>query len=97
MDALVVKWRSATREILAQLRDAIGPIVMSSSGSGGFGSNSGWGGFGDNQSNDDDKEGAGYALPEEPRLPSLKELCATLKFDIVALGEYDEDEDSFID
>ncbi|KAI8920358.1 hypothetical protein DFJ77DRAFT_239198 [Powellomyces hirtus] len=99
VDSLIIKWRSASREALIAFRDAIGAIFMSDDPQIG---NTGWGYEDFNNGNNTNqnrmmKAGADneYIIPEEPRVPNLKELCEKLKLDVEAFGTYDEDHDEF--
>ncbi|KAJ3155412.1 hypothetical protein HDU86_004314 [Geranomyces michiganensis] len=92
VDALTVKWRRASREALVAFRTVLGPIQMS-------GAQQSYGGWGFADSISTTGAGGGYEplVAEEPRIPTLKELCGKLNLDIEVFGEYDEDHDDFVD
>ena len=82
MAGLIAKWKSTSREILSTLRDSIGAIIIPHQSA-----TQGW---------DAITESADYTVPE-CRTLSLKEVCASFRFDISALGDYDEAMDTFVD
>ncbi len=85
MSLLIQKWTIASREALLQLRDLIGGVIIPCTPS-------------PHrllalllQESDQDSS------KEQFRCLSLKEVCCSLRIDIQLLGEYDVENDVFID
>ncbi|KAJ3003118.1 hypothetical protein HKX48_001947 [Thoreauomyces humboldtii] len=109
VDALVRKWRLAARLMLTSLRDAIGPLPPIG-GNAPPSMSFGWGyddpppprslrqfedDEGDDQRTRVEEE---MGMPEEPRMPTLGELCERMRVDVASFGgTYDVDMDEFFD
>ncbi|KAJ3045721.1 hypothetical protein HDV00_007847 [Rhizophlyctis rosea] len=94
IDALIQKWVTVTREAITRFRDNVGPVIVPASPQ-----QSGW-----DAGDDDGKQVSAKGEAEswdtfalQPRLLTLKEMCERLKIDPSMLGEYDEDNDCFVD
>ncbi|KAJ3152919.1 hypothetical protein HDU89_001127 [Geranomyces variabilis] len=92
VDTLTVKWRRVAREALVAFRALLGPIQMNEA-------RQDYGGWGFNEFSVPTEMGdkSESVIPEEVRVPTLKELCQKLRLEINVFGEYDSDHDDFID
>ncbi|KAJ3188262.1 hypothetical protein HDU85_005412 [Gaertneriomyces sp. JEL0708] len=94
LDSLTNKWRTAAREALTRLRNSMGPTLVPFETINNSHVPWGW---------DDQDTGAQRSLQtssshsEKPRLLTLKEICASMKIDVAALGEWDDDNDDWRD
>ncbi|KAI9009568.1 hypothetical protein BC832DRAFT_538663 [Gaertneriomyces semiglobifer] len=88
LDSLTNKWRTAAREALTRLRNSMGPTIVPFETINNSHVPWGW--------DDHDTSGARTSLQtssshtEEPRLLTMKEICASMNIDVAALGDWDD-------